>query len=176
MQAKLEPKLDDPVFQAEACFGAGLPAEAEQALLLAGENYQHDAIAEAHLHRALTVAPWHIAVYIGLYRFYFYKGRLNDAIGVAVQCLEQAATRIQVDSDWRCVQPSDAEFDDYAAILPRFYLFTLKAYGYLQMRLGNLEIGRAVTTKLLELDPQNKMGGKVLLQVLDRMGKDDDDD
>ena len=159
-----------------ACFGAGIPADAEQELRLAGQFYQQDSIAEAHLHRALELAPWHIAVHIGLYRFYFYKGRLTDALDVAMQCLEQAAARIHVAADWRIVQCEDAEFNSYSAILPRFYLFTLKAYGYLHMRLGNLETGREITNKLLELDPQDKLGGKVLIQVLDRMGKDDYDD
>lgn len=70
----------------------------------------------------------------------------------------------------------DAEFNSYDAVMPRFYLFTLKAYGYLQMRLGDLDMARAVTVKLLELDPQDKIGGKVLLSVLERTGSDGDED
>jgi len=159
-----------------ACFGAGIPAEAEQELRLAGQFYQQDDKAEAHLYRALELAPRHIAVHIGLYRFYFYKGRLAEALDIAVQCLEQAAACIGVTADWRSVQRGDAEFDSYISILPRFYLFTLKAYGYLHMRLGNLDAGRAITNKLLELDPQDKLGGRVLIQVLDRIGKDEYDD
>lgn len=168
--------LTDAQVLEAACFGAGIPPEAEQELRLAAQFYHEDDKAEAHLFRALELAPEHIAVHIGLYRFYFYKGRLADALNVAVQCLEQAAARIGVAADWREVQRQDAEFNSYAAILPRFYLFTLKAYGYLQMRLGNLETGRAITNKLLELDPQDKLGGGVLIQVLDRIGKDDYDD
>ena len=59
-------------------------------------------------------------------------------------------------------------------MLPRFYLFTLKGYAYLQMRLGDLDEGRAAVIKLLELDPSDKIGARVLLGVLDRMGQDDD--
>jgi tetratricopeptide (TPR) repeat protein len=159
-----------------ACFGAGLPADAERELRLAGMAYHQDAVAEAHLRNAIDLAPWHVAVHIGLYRFYFYKGRLQEALQVAVRCLEDAAARIGVPGDWRKVRAQDAEFGSYDAVMPRFYLFTLKAYGYLQMRLGDVEAGRAVTTKLLELDPQDKLGGKVLLNVLDRVGKDDYED
>ncbi|MEJ2564487.1 MAG: hypothetical protein P8164_01080 [Gammaproteobacteria bacterium] len=159
-----------------ACFGAGLPADAERELRLAGKAYHQDSVAEAHLRNAINLAPWHVAVHIGLYRFYFYKGRLQDALGVAVHCLKDAAARIGVSGDWREVRAQDAEFGSYDAVMPRFYLFTLKAYAYLHMRLGDLEAGRAVTTKLLELDPQDKLGGKVLLNVLDRMGKDDYED
>jgi hypothetical protein len=59
-------------------------------------------------------------------------------------------------------------------MLPRFYLFTLKGYAYLQMRLGNLEEGRTAVMKLLELDPTDKVGARVLLEVLERTGLDDD--
>lgn len=70
----------------------------------------------------------------------------------------------------------DAEFGGYDAIPPRFYLFTLKAYAYLQMRLGDLAEGRAATHKLRELDPDDKLGAKVLLEVLDRAERGDDYD
>jgi Flp pilus assembly protein TadD len=59
-------------------------------------------------------------------------------------------------------------------MLPRFFLFSLKGYAYLQMRLGNLAEGRAAVMKLLQLDPSDKIGAKVLLGVLDRIGEDDD--
>ena len=156
-----------------ACFGAGLPPDAERELRLAGMAYHQDGVAEVHLRKAIDLAPWHVAVHIGLYRFYFYKDRLQEALQVALRCLEDAAARIGLHSDWRRVRAHDAAFDSYDAVMPRFYLFTLKACGYLQMRLGDLEAGRAVTVKLLELDPRDKLGGRVLLNVLDRVGEDE---
>ncbi len=157
------------------CLGQGLPPEAERHLRLAGQSYHDDAAAEEHLHRALALAPQHAAAYIGLYRFYFYKGRLEEALRVSRRCLEKAARDAGLAQDWRTVQQGDADFGRYEAILPRFYLFTLKAYGYLQMRLGHLDEGRAAIAKLLELDPSDKLGGRGLLGVLERMGQDDDD-
>ncbi len=56
----------------------------------------------------------------------------------------------------------------------RFYLFTLKAYAYLQMRLGCLDEGRAAVTKLLELDPSDKIGARVLLDVLEAAANADE--
>ena len=76
--------------------------------------------------------------------------------------------------DWQDVAAGDAAFGHYENMLPRFYLFTLKGYAYLQMRLGDLDEGRAAVMKLLELDPSDKVGARVLLEVLDRMGLDDD--
>lgn len=127
------------------------------------------------MRNAQALTPDHPAVLIGLYRFYFYKGRLHDALAVAKQCLEKAARENNLTSDWRDVQAGDAAFSRYEDMLPRFYLFTLKGYAYLEMRLGNLEEGRAAVMKLLKLDPSDKIGARVLLGVLERLGQDDDD-
>jgi tetratricopeptide (TPR) repeat protein len=159
---------------ASAVLGAGLPETAEQHLRLAASSYHDDCVSEAHLWRAQAEAPDHPAVLIGLYRFYFYKGRLDEALAVARTCLQKAAQDNGLPADWREVRRADADFGDFGAILPRFYLFTLKGYAYLNMRLGNIAEGRAAVDKLLDLDPGDKVGAKVLLGVLDRMGRDDE--
>ena len=41
------------------------------------------------------------------------------------------------------------------------------------MRLGHQEAGRAAILKVMELDPSDKVGAKILLDVLDRQGLDD---
>ncbi len=169
------PPVEDPLLLASAIMGQGLPHEAERHLREAGLAYHEDVLAEQHLLEAADAAPGHAAVLIGLYRFYFYKGRLHEALAIARQCLVKAAKDNDLHSDWREVRRSHADFESYAALLPRFFLFTLKGYGYLHMRLGNLEEGRAVLAKLLELDPSDKLGARVLLGVLERLGCDDDD-
>ncbi len=160
---------------ADALLGVGLPEAAERHLRQAGLAYQHDDIAERHLREAQLLAPGHAEVLIGLYRFYFYKGRLGDALAVARICLDKAARDNDLELDWRHVTASDADFGSYDAVLPRFYMFALKANAYLQMRLGNMGEGRAAVMKLLDLDPTDKIGAKVLLGVLDREGHPDDD-
>lgn len=160
---------------ADALLGGGLSAEAERHLSAAGDAYANDATAEQHLCQAAALAPGHAAVLIGLYRFYFYKGRLREALEIAQVCLAKAARDNGLAEDWRQLQAGEADFGNFGAILPRFYLFTLKAYAYLQMRLGNFGEGRLAVEKLLELDPSDKIGAKVLLGVLERMGQEDDD-
>jgi tetratricopeptide (TPR) repeat protein len=159
---------------AEALLGGGLPPEAEFHLWEAGLSYHLDDVAEHHLREAQALAPDHAAVLIGLYRFYFYKGRLADALTIAKSCLAKAARENRLATDWRQVAAEDAAFGHYENMLPRFYLFTLKGYAYLQMRLGNLDEGSAAVAKLLELDPSDKVGARVLLEVLERIGHDDD--
>ncbi|POF33867.1 hypothetical protein [Roseibium marinum] len=161
---------------AESLLGGGLPREAEHHLEQAGLSYHLDEVAEAHLSQAFMLAPDHAAVLIGLYRFYFYKGRLRDALHIAGVCLKKATRENSLPEDWRQVKPGDAAFDRYEEILPRFFLFTLKGYAYLNMRLGNAEEGKTAVLKLLELDPGDKIGAKVLLDVATRAGRDDDDD
>ncbi len=157
------------------CLGLGLPAEAEEHLRLAGQNYHRDEAALAHLQAAWDLAPGHAAVYIGQYRFYFYKNRLAEALAVGTECLAKAAADNGMSPNWRDAKPEDADFSNFAAVLPRFFLFTLKGYAYLQMRLGNLQEGRAAVEKLLELDSTDKVGARVLLDVLERQAHGDED-
>jgi tetratricopeptide (TPR) repeat protein len=171
-QTTVEPVMDDALL-ADALLGRGLPEEADYHLWEAAKSYHQDEVAESHLREAQALAPDHAAVLIGLYRFYFYKGRLAEALEVAKLCLAKAARENHLAADWRDVAAGDAVFSRYEDILPRFYLFTLKGYAYLNMRLGNVEEGRAAVLKLLELDPSDKIGAKVLLEVLQRMGRDD---
>lgn len=174
MQDMPQSSMDDALL-AEALLGGGLPPEAEFHLWEAGLSYHLDDVAERHLQEAQALAPDHAAVLIGLYRFYFYKGRLAEALEIAHVCLAKAARENRLPPDWRDVGAGDAKFGRYEEVLPRFFMFTLKGYAYLQMRLGNVNEGRAAIMKLLELDPSDKIGAKVLLGVLDRIGHEDDD-
>ncbi len=157
-------------------FGGGLPPQAEQQLQQAGLSYQHDAIAEDHLRRAQDMAPDHFAVLIGFYRFYFYKGRLDEALGLARICLAKAAREKNFPADWRDMRAGYADFSCYDDILARFFMFCLKGYAYLNMRLGDLAEGRAAVEKLLELDPGDKIGARLLLDVLQRADQQDAED
>ena len=151
----------------------GLPAEAADHLHLAGVNYTQDSIAEHHLAEALRLAPEHLAVQVGYYRYLFYKGRLAEALRQLDVCLDQAAGQGGLPRNWHEAHQSDADFGSFDSIWPRFYLFALKAHGYIQMRLGHQAAGRAAILKVMELDPSDKVGAKILLDVLDRQGLDD---
>ena len=59
--------------------------------------------------------------------------------------------------------------------MPRFFMFVLKGYAYLQLRLGEYEEGREAAQKLLELDPTDKVGATLLLSVLAGMEAEDVD-
>jgi len=155
-------------------FGGGLSAPAERALEQAGLNYADAATAEAFLREAEALAPDHFAVLIGWYRYFFYKGRLAEALVVGKRCLAKAAREKNFAVDWRDVRPEDAQFGDYDDILARFYMFCLKGYAYLHLRLGDLAEGRVAAQKLLELDPRDRINAKLLLDVLQRAESPDE--
>ena len=156
-------------------FGGGVPPEAERRLFEAAHSYDQAETALAHLREARRLAPDHPAVLIGLYRFFFYKGRLNEALEIARTCLLRAAIDNSLPLDWRMVRPEQAAFASFDAPLARFFMFVLKGYAYLNMRLGDLEEGRAAIAKLLELDPSDKVGARVLLGVLEQREQGDVD-
>lgn len=170
------PSLRDPfdATSGDALLSAGLPPDAAIALRRAGECYADSGQSEAWLAEAGRLAPEHPAVLIGLYRFYFYKNRLAEAAIVAVRCLVQAARANGLRGDWRTVRPGDAPFGDYGAALARYYMFSLKAYAYLRLRLGDLDEGRDAIAKLLELDSTDKVNARVLHDVLLRAEASDD--
>lgn len=163
----------EDILQADTLLASGLPPEAADALDRASACYADDTAAEQCLFEAYRAAPNHAAVLIGFYRFYFYKNRLQDALGVAATCLAQAARDNGLNEDWRRVRAQDAKFGSYDARLPRFYMFTLKAYAYLQLRLGDRDEGRDAIMKLLELDPTDKINARLMLDVLVRAEQDD---
>ncbi len=157
-----------------ACLGGAITAEVAEDLQRAAAAYHLDGVAEGYLLQAYARAPEHPAVHIALYRFYFYKNRLSEALEVAQRCLVKTAMDLNLPQDWQAVTPQHADFSTYAAA-PRFYLFTLKGCAYLHMRLGEMDTGAAMVDKLTMLDPADRLGGSVLRGVLERMGQDDDD-
>ena len=162
-----------------ACLGGALPPAVAADLQSAAATYHLSEVAESYLSQAYARAPEHPAVHIALYRFYFYKKRLDEALNVAQRCLTKTAIDLGLPVDWREIAADHAVFATHAdnfAAAPRFYLFTLKACAYLNMRLGELAQGTALVAKLMALDPSDKLGGTVLRGILDRIGKDDDDD
>ncbi len=166
---------DDLSWLERACRGEALPPEAEHCLRMAAGSCDDDQEAERQLQQALSLAPQHAAVYIAFYRFHFYRNRVRQALPYAELCISLAARALQLNHDWRQVQREDASFSDFAAFTPRFFLFSLKAYGYLKLRLGDLEQGRLAVEKVIQLDPADRVGASVLLDVLNRQGQDDDD-
>lgn len=153
-----------------AVLGGGLPSEVEALITQAGLVRADRALAEPLLLKAKALAPTHPATLIALYRFHFYGHRLKEAREVALESLAIARAALGEQLD---VKDEQARFD----AATRFYLFSLKGYAYLSLRMGDTETGRQALEELRRLDPQDRVGGGVLTHVLDRAesGEPEDD-
>ncbi len=151
-----------------------LPEAASRALHRAGAAFSRDDEARAELAEAGRLAPGHLAVMIGWYKFYFYKGRLAEAVPHALDCVRWGARAMNLPGEWQTVSPGMAGFGGEDA-LPRFYLYALKAYGYCLLRTGRMEEGCAALAKVAELDPADTVGAVHLLAVA-RRGPDPEDE
>lgn len=159
--------LPDPrALLALEILGEALPAAVERQLILAGATYADAELAEEHLREAARLAPGHAAVLIAHYRYFFYKHRLEAARDVARLCLDKAIDDNGFGCDWHHVAPDQADFGDMGAVLPRFFLFALKGWAYLNLRLGDIGAGVQALAKMLELDPADRLGARLLLSVI----------
>lgn len=180
--ATVQPKSGEPSsfgddsLLSHPLFGGGLPPLAEQHLSAAGLNYSSDGLAEYHLNEAQKRAPNHFAVLIGFYRYYFYKGRLQEAVAISKICMAKAAREKNFATDWRAVEAGDAAFGDYDDVIARFFMFCLKGYAYLHLRLGDMAEGRAALEKLIQLDATDKINARLLFDILERQHEYDEAD
>lgn len=168
---------DDDDWLDRRYYGGDLPAEAERALHVAAAHWHDPPAAEAALDEAEALAPGHRAVLLGRYKYHFYRTQLEEAAPYALACVRDSARALNLPADWRAVAPGDAGFGSLAAE-PRFYLFALKAYGYVRVRVGDLEEGKAALAQVAALDPGDAVGAHRLLQVVEAGGlpEDDEDD
>lgn len=123
--------------------------------------------AESFLLRAYFLAPENLTVLVGLYRYYFYQHRLDDALIVAERALAVAATQLRLNTDWRYM--THAHLGDAAQRsfgLLRFYLIALKAASVVLLRLGRFAAARERLQKLAELDSNDRLGVARLLEVV----------
>jgi len=157
--------MDAGVAFDDAVLGAGLPADAEAALRSAGDlRSSNPPLAMALLMRAQALAPEHPAVLIAFYRHHFYGHRLSAARDIARRALHVGGLALGLPAVWRDV-PGQALPDARTDARTRFYLFALKGYAYLSLRLDDGTEARDALARLRQLDPDDCVGGALLEAV-----------
>jgi hypothetical protein len=142
-------------------------ATAVQDLIAQAGAAYGDPAAEALLHKAYFLAPEALVVLVALYRYYFYQHRLDDALLVAGRTLDIVGRRLDFPDDWRRLHQEHLGYAVMRSMgLLRFYLSVLKATGYVNLRLGRMDEGRAQIEKLVELDSHDRFGGRALLATV----------
>lgn len=164
MSTLTDPDTDALQAFADGALGGNLPGPVQDWIAQAGRLRDRPAEALSLLERARSAAPWHPAPLIALYRFHFYAHRLAEARAVGEAALGVAARVLG--GRFEQVPPSLPEVRHDVAV--RFYLFTLKGLAYLSLRLGEHARARMVLQQLRWLDPEDVVGGALLLHVLQR--------
>jgi hypothetical protein len=151
---------------AELYFDEPLAQDVSRLLEAAADNYGSDE-AESLLLRASLLAPQHLMVLVALYRYYFYQHRFEDALLVGECTLAVVGRRLEFPESWVYLNEANLGEGVMRSMgLVRFYLLVLKATGYINLRLGYFESGQTMLEKLVELDSQDRIGGRALLDVL----------
>jgi len=148
-------------------FEDDLPAEAERLIAQAASEYGEDT-AELALLRAHLLAPENLTVLVGLYRYYFYQHRLDDALMVAERAMLLSGRQLGLSPDWRTldeIRLGSAAANSFGLL--RFYLLALKAASVVLLRLGQIEASRDRLIKLAGLDCHDHLGAAKLLEVVD---------
>jgi len=142
-------------------FAADIPEEIDAILQEAVVLYEQTDQAEATLKKAFSMALERLEVYIALYKFYFYKNRIDDAEEIALKALKEAARQGGFSSDWASLSVDSSQWTP-ATDVQRFFLYTLKALAFINLRKGNSLLADVLLKKLLELDPKDQVGGSVI--------------
>lgn len=144
-----------------------LPLAAERLIAQASSEYGEDT-AELALLRAHLMAPDNLTVLVGLYRYYFYQHRLDDALMVAERAMQLSGRLLGLPADWRTLDETrlgSAAANSFGML--RFYLLALKAASVVLLRLGQIDASRDRLIKLAGLDCHDHLGAAKLLEVVD---------
>lgn len=146
-------------------FGREVPPVIARLLQDAAAAYAQTHRAEAILWSAQAIDPGCLPVYFSLYKFYFYKARLDMAEQVARQALTVAARHGAFNPDWRHASAGSTDWSDCYGP-QHFYLFSLKALAFICLRRQRPEESRDILDKLAEIDPQDSVGASVIRDLM----------
>jgi tetratricopeptide (TPR) repeat protein len=153
-------------FEAQSLYFEDELPEEVSALLAAAADAYGNASAEHQLLRAYFLEPGHLTVLVALYRYFYYQHRYDDAFVVAERAIEIAARRLELRCTWQELSLQSLGAGIMKSMtLTRFYLMALKGSGYLQLRSGQTRDGLARLEKVAELDTDDRMGVRTLVQL-----------
>lgn len=115
---------------------------------------------EGLLWEAHQMAPQALPVYYALYKFYFNRRRLEEAERAALIGLDAAARQLGISADWTGLTPDSTDWTAGGAA--RFFLFTLKALAFINLRRENPDRAEELLGKLRVLDPEDQVGYSVI--------------
>ncbi len=112
--------------------------------------------------------PDRLEITVALYKMYAYSNHLDESLGLINEVLCKSATAGGFTINWCWVSQDSADWQN--AVGPvRFYLYSMKAMGFVLLRRGDPETAYQVLKKLQELDPRDQVGGSVVREMAERI-------
>ena len=145
-------------------FGGDTSGEVSSLLERAMRAYDDTQLAETLLWQAHRLDSNALPVYFSLYKFYFYKGNLEQAELAVRMALLSAAMQGGFNADWRDLKADSADWYNNEGCA-HFYLFSLKALGFIRLRRGDKTESAAILAKMEEIDPRDSVGASVIRSI-----------
>lgn len=123
---------------------------------------------EALLLNARRLMPERLEIAVALYKMYAYSDRHKEALQLVDEVLRGAADRGGFQQEWQQLGLGSAAWHG-AKGNERLYLYSMKARGFVLLRMGEVEQAANVLHKLAELDPLDQVGGSVVMEIADRL-------
>lgn len=159
--------IDDAVL-----FSPTIPQAVNALLQSAVVKSRSDKLAAEQLFLKAKAADKHcLQTYFALYKFYFYQARLSEAEQCVDEALNEAAKQGEIPNDPQQLYAHDM----YANEARLFYLYTLKARAFIQLRLNQLALAETLLSVIRKLDPQDRSGASVIMQLSQAMRGEDDE-
>lgn len=130
--------------------------------------------AEGLLLEARRMLPERLEIPVALYKMYAYSNRFAEAMALIDEVLERAAKAGNFPADWTLLHGASADWGEALGAV-RFYLYSLKAKGFVSLRMGEVAQAHAVLTKLCQLDAKDLVGGSVVLDMAERVREAEDE-
>lgn len=148
--------------------GAVVPIALQQLLRSELDVSKDWQVAETVLLSALEALPDQMEIRIALYKLYAYSNRFDEALSQIHEVLGRTASQSGFDADWNKLNLHSTNWYPARGAM-RQYLYSLKAMGFVRLRRGDIDLAHAALSKLLELDPQDQVGGTVVYEMAERL-------
>ena len=156
--------FDEPVL-----FGTSvLPTTNSRLQYAVAARHRDNSEAENVLWEARAEDPTCLPVYFALYKFYANNKKLDRAERAARLALAEASRQAGTSSDWERLDPAKDRL--YASEAGLFYLFSLKALGFIKLRRQHFTEAGEILGHLARLDPEDRCGGSVVRGLAESVG------
>lgn len=147
--------------------------DVKELLVLATDNWENTALSEQYINQALEKAGNNLDVFVGAYRFFFYKNKPEIALKIAKKILRTIEETENLPLEWEQLQPILVKRQQESSI--RLYLNAYASQGLIFAKLGQLETAKLITERVKAIDEHRESCATTVFEVLTKDPDEDDD-